>query len=146
MDDNEDNIREPDKVKMDKLLDYDFDYDYDYGYGYNSINYTPLHETKNNDEINLAIELSKQEFKLLQKEKQQKFKNSKIQLQKLILFDKSNLYYYELILSVIEMYENGIISEYKSYDTEYKNIFNILRSIRLPADEIENITKIIVCN
>ncbi len=37
--------------------------------------------------------------------RQNKFNNIKIQLNKIILFDRDNLDYYELVLSIIEMYE-----------------------------------------
>ena len=68
----------------------------------------------------------------------------KTQLKKLTLFDKVNVCYYELILSVIEMYEQGLIQEYKVDKTEYHNIFSTLKTIRLPSLEVNELTKLIV--
>ena len=41
------------------------------------------------------------------------FDNIKTQLNQIILFDRPNLNYYELILSIILMFEYGIITKYK---------------------------------
>jgi hypothetical protein len=138
---NKDNIRPPDQVKIDRLIDNNF---YD-----NSINYikNPIWDTDH--EFNKAIEISKNEFNSLQeqqqKERENKFSHVKTQLNKIILFDRPNLGYYELILSIIEMYEFGVINEYKTYEQEYINIFKFLKTIRLPTDEIEELKKLIIC-
>lgn len=137
---NEDNVRPPDNVKIDRLIDNHFYND--------SINHitNPILDT--DYDFNKAIEISKNEFNSLQeqqqKEREHKFIHIKTQLNKIILFDRPNLHYYELILSIIEMYEFSIINEYKTYETEYINIFKFLQTIRLPINEIENLKKIIV--
>jgi hypothetical protein len=132
--DNED-IRPPDQVKTDKLFDDDFYSIYNDG----------------RDDLNTAIEMSKNEYNLLQeqllqqqKERRYQFYNIKLKLSKILLLDKYNSYYYELILSIIEMYELCVINEYKTDEKEYLNIFKILQTIRLPIDEIENMKKIII--
>ena len=81
----------------------------------------------------------------LRKEKQNKFNAIKIQLNKIILFDRPNLDYYELVLSIIEMYELGVITAYKTNLKQYTNIFNLLKIIRIPKDEFENLKKLIIC-
>jgi len=133
--DNED-IRPPDQVKTDKLFDDDF--------------YSIYNDDR--DDLNRAIEMSKNEYNLLQeqllqqqKERRYKFYNIKLKLSKILLLDKYNSYYYELILSIIEMYELCVINEYKTDEKEYLNIFKILQTIRLPINEFENIKKIIIC-
>jgi hypothetical protein len=73
------------------------------------------------------------------------FDNLKTQLNKIILFDRPNLNYYELILSIITMFERGIIHEYKTHFNEYTQIFKIVKTIRIPINEIENLKKIIIC-
>lgn len=138
---NNDDIRQPDSVKIEQLIH------------------------NNNDDLNTVLEISKNEYKLFQdeeeqkaieticnqikeqhhKEKQNKFNNVKIKLNKIILLDKNNLDYYELVLSIIEMYELGIIPEYKTHTDEYNNIFKLLQTIRIPTDEMDNLKKIIVC-
>ena len=126
-----DDIRPPDSVITERLIDY-------------NNTFTDL-----NSELNTVIEMSKNEYNLLQEQEQQlrqrKFHNIKIQINKIILFDKPNLRYYELILTIIEMFELCLINQYNITDeNEYINIFKILKSIRLPNNEIEEIKKIII--
>jgi len=125
-----DDIRPPDSVTTERLIDY-------------NDTFTDL-----NSELNTAIEMSKNEYNLLQEQEKQsrqcKFRNIKIQISKIILFDKSNLRYYELILTIIEMFELCLINEYNMLENEYLNIFKILKSIRLPNNEIEEFKKIII--
>ena len=73
------------------------------------------------------------------------FDNIKIQLNKIILFDRPNLNYYELILNIITMFERGIINEYKTHLNEYIQIFKIVQTIKIPINEIDNLKKIIIC-
>lgn len=141
-----DNIRPPDSIITDRLI--------------NNNNYT--YSNLDND-LNAALEISKNEYNLLQiqlfrqqkeqeqkeqelekQSRQQKFNNIKIQINKIILFDKPNLRYYELILSIIEMFELCLINQYNTDENEYINIFKILKSIRLPNNEIEEFKKIII--
>jgi hypothetical protein len=73
------------------------------------------------------------------------FDNLKTQLNKIILFDRPNLNYYELILRIITMFEDGIIHEYKTPFNEYTQIFKIAQTIPVPINEIDNLKKIIIC-
>ena len=143
---DDDNIRLPDEVKIDRLIDDD---------------YTMNHIIQNNNsDFDTILELSKNEYSSLQEQEEQKaielicnqtkqdrqnkFNNIKIQLNKIILFDIDNIHYYELVLSIIEMYELNVINEYKPYEKEYTTIFKLLKTIRLPTEEIENFKKIIL--
>ena len=144
--DEDDNIRQPDLVKIDRLIDDD-----------DTMN--PIIQN-NNIDFDTVLELSKNEYNSLQEqeeqkaiemicnqikqEKQNKFNNIKTQLNKIILFDRDHLDYYELVLSIIEMYELNVINEYKTYEKEYTTIFKLLKTIRLPNEEIENLKKIIL--
>lgn len=148
MDKDEENIRPPDSTKIEKLIDDDFDI------------YNPIIDNNQNYDLDTIIEMSKNEFleqeqKYIElicnqskeqqyKERQNKFNNLKIQLNKIILFDRPNLDYYELVLSIIEMYELGVIPEYKTNLNEYTNIFRLLKTIRLPNNELENLKKLII--
>lgn len=150
---DEDTIRAPDPVKIEKLIDDN----------YETINENnnPFWSYDQTNELNTVLEMSKnkyleeeqKEMELLcnkikeehHKEKQNKFNTVKIQLNKIILFDRPNLDYYELVLSIIEMYELGVIPEYKTNLNEYTNIFKLLKTIRLPKDEFENLKKLIIC-
>jgi hypothetical protein len=73
------------------------------------------------------------------------FDNLKTQLNKIILFDRPNLNYYELILSIITIVERGVIHEYKTSFNEYTQIFKIVQTIKIPINEIDNLKKIIIC-
>ena len=122
-----DDIRPPDSVITERLFDF---------------NNTDL-----NSELNAAIEMSKNEYNLLQENesRQRKFHNIKKQINKIILFDRPNLRYYELILTIIEMFELCLINQYNiTNENEYINIFKLLKSIRLPNNEIEEIKKLII--
>ena len=146
---DEDNIRSPDPVKTEQLINNNFD------------TIKPIWNNKDYD-INAALDISKQEFDSIQQQEEtktielickqnkeqrlHKFDNIKIQLNKIILFDRTNLEYYELVLSIIELFEIGFINEYKITNKEqHTNIFKILKSIRLPPNEIDNLKKIIIC-
>jgi hypothetical protein len=72
------------------------------------------------------------------------FDNIKTQLNKFLLFDRPNLNYYELILSIIMMFESGIITEYKINFNEYTQIFKIVKTIKIPTNELDNLKKIII--
>ena len=72
------------------------------------------------------------------------FDNIKTQLNQIILFDRPNLNYYELILSIILMFEYGIITKYKINFNEYTQIFKIVKTIKIPTNELDNLKKIII--
>ena len=157
--DNDNNIRPPDPVTNEQLLDNDNDNDYNYNYNYelinqtvnqnitNTTNYDELNydETNYNDELNKALELSKNEFKEVEDGRKNEFKSIKLKLNKILLFDRPNIFNYELILSIIELYEQNYINEYKSLNKEFNDIFNVLKTIRLTNEESSSIKKIIVC-
>jgi hypothetical protein len=153
--DNDDNIRTPDPVKIDRLIEDDY---------YTDDIKNQIFDNKiNNDDLNTVLELSKNEYNNSQeqeeqkaielicsqtkeeqkKERKNKFDKIKTQLNKIILFDRVHLEYYELVLSIIEMFESGAINEYKTNEKEYTTIFKLLKTIRLPNEEIENLKKII---
>ena len=155
MDNNDDNIRAPDPVKMDRLINDNTN---------DLIN--PLFDNKIDYDLNSVLEFSKNEFNNAQEQEEQKaielicsqikedqdklrknkFDKIKTQLNKIILFDRLHLDYYELVLSIVEMFESGAINEYKTNEVEYNTIFKLLKTIRLPNEEIENLKKIISCN
>ena len=131
---DDDYIRPPDSVRTERLIDF-----------------TDTDFTDTNHDLNTVIEMSKNEYNLIQEQEQEqqfrqrKFHHIKTQISKTILFDKPNLRYYELILTIIEMFELGLINEYNITDeNEFINIFKILKSIRLPNNELEEFKKIII--
>lgn len=144
-----DEIRPPDTVKKEKLIDNNFVFHENNNPLFNDYDYN----------LEQILEISKNEFDLVQqkeeekiielinhqkKEKLGKFDNIKVQLNKIILFDSLNISIYENILSIIEIYEQNLINEYNVNREEYLKIFNLLKTIRLPKNEVENLKKIII--
>ena len=135
MDDIEECIRQPDNVKKERLLNNNID-----------------------DELLQALELSKNEFASLQEKEEQKaneliyelakkreeqFVTLKPKLNKLGLIDKPNLRIYNNVLSIIQLYEEGLITKYSLDKEEYTKTICILKSIRLTNEELNNITQLI---
>ena len=143
-DDNE--IRQPDPVEICRLIDGNF--------------YTENTIFNNDFDLNTALELSKNEYNLLQEreeektieliceqtkeDRQNKFNNIKTQIHKIMPFDRANVKCYELVLSIIELYELTIINKYRTNENEHEEIFKVLQYIRLPTEEIDNLKKIIL--
>lgn len=145
---DDDNIRPPDPIINEQLLDNDYNYEL---INQNITNITNTNttnyiEASYNDELSKALELSKREFKDEEDNRKNEFKSIKLKLNKILLFDRPNIFNYELILSIIELYEQCYINEYKSLNKEFNDIFNVLKTIRLTKEELSSIKKIIVCN
>jgi hypothetical protein len=146
---NNDNIRPPDPIINEQLLDNDYDYELinqNITNIPNTTNTTNYNNPSYNDELNKALELSKREFKDEEDNRKNEFKSIKLKLNKILLFDRPNIFNYELILSIIELYEQCYINEYISLNKEFNDIFNVLKTIRLTKAELSSIKKIIVCN
>lgn len=151
--DEQDYVRLPDPVKTEKLINEDVNHPH--------INPNINYNQKFDEELNKAIELSTREFNLIQEEQEKnvlelskketeqrknEFHSIKLKLNKILLFDSPNIGKYEIILSIIDIYEQGYINEYKSTTEEFNDIFKLLRTIRLTPQELESLKKIIVCN
>lgn len=138
MDDaNDDDVRLPDKVKRERLL-----------------------TTNAYDELEQALETSKNEFKLIQEKEEEEFNELMYQLHKkrttqfatikekinkLCLIDKINTQTYNNILSIIQLYEEGLIECYFSDKEEVDKHFSILKTIRLTNEELASLKQLIVC-
>lgn len=155
--DEQDYVRLPDPVKTEKLINEDVNHPHINPNINPNINYNQ----KFDEELNKAIELSTREFNLIQEEQEKnvlelskketeqrknEFHSIKLKLNKILLFDSPNIGKYEIILSIIDIYEQGYINEYKSTTEEFNDIFKLLRTIRLTPQEFESLKKIIVCN
>ncbi len=169
--DNDNDIRQPDQVRKERLIGGGYDYEEPDNldaileiskreYLEKEQKYMERQDPIPSDNLNTILEISKHEYlekeqkdmdlicgqlkDELCKERQNKFNTLKLQLNKMITIDKPNLHYYELVLSIIEIYESGLINEYDVSLTDYTNIFKLLKTIRLPIDEFENLKKIII--
>lgn len=140
-------IREPDPIKVERLIDYN-----------DKIQITNNNINNNDDfdpdiifqkELNDILELSKKEFEQIEIPKQTQIKEQleiinkiKNKINKLLSFDKDNQYYYETILTILEMYSNNYIQVYETNEVEKSELLKLLRQTRLTKDEfilLENI-------
>lgn len=144
---NNDNeyVREPDQTRTERLINTNnynpiignLDYTIEEVLEQSSIEYSRHREIEEQREIEQI--LSQEELP-----HQNKFPNTKIQLTKLSIFDRPNLYYYELVLSIIEMYNNNYITEYKLKSPMYGNLFYIIHLTRIPPNELNDLKKLII--
>ena len=167
MDNNNNNdIREPDKVISEKLID---DADYDYYEEYNTIfnNMNNIDDNINdkndtniiNKEFEEVLELSKREFDAIyenqekqvfeiieneRKERIHQFTSIKAKLNKIKSFDKKNSTIFDTIFTIIEMYENGYILKYELDKNSYNEIFNLINNIRLTNEDKDTLHKLFV--
>jgi uncharacterized Fe-S cluster-containing protein len=148
-----DNVRPPDPVIKERLVDYgdnDNDDFANYNYNYNYL------ETNNNDDIDRILKESLEEFELAEEqkiqemlaiersEKAKKYTSIKERLQKIQSYDISNKDTYGTIISIIELYEADFIESYFLDETSYNNIFKLLRTIRLTKEDLDLLGSLIV--
>ena len=139
-DNNNDNIRKPDPIIRDKLIDQPF-------------------VLSEDDQLKQILEFSKNEFndsqdiyekKLIDKQLEETKERSnqcisiKQKLNKMLVFDKENKQVYETILSIIEFYIEGYITQYKMNKEEFDKTFMILKTIRLTNGEFIYLQKLII--
>lgn len=139
-DNNDDNIRNPDPIKIDRLIDGPF-------------------ELSEDEQLKQILEFSKNEFNdsqdmyekkvietLMQesKERSNRYISIKQKLNKMLVFDKQNIDIYETILSIIEFYIEGYITQYKMFKQDFDKTFQILKSIRLTNDELTHLQNLII--
>jgi len=142
-DDNDndyEDIRLPDPVIRERLVDYGDDDFANYNYNY-------LEPTS--DDIDRILKESLEEFELAEEqkiqemlaiersEKAKKYKSIKERLQKIQSYDTSNKDTYGTIISIIELYEADFIESYLLDETSYKNIFKLLKTIRLTKEDLD---------
>ena len=143
-----DNVRPPDPVRKERLVDYgdnDNDNDNDNN-DFANYNYNYLESTS--DDIDRILKESLEEFELAEEqkiqemmaiersEKAKKYTSIKERLQKIQSYDISNKDTYGTIISIIELYEADFIESYLLDETSYNNIFKLLRTIRLTKEDL----------
>ena len=140
--DSDDDIREPDSIVIDKLIDNDND---DNNYDFEKILQQSIEQSKHDYE--------KQEQEILeliiQQEKTERlsmFVSLKQYIKRMEIIDKPNSQLFGTLLSIIEMYENGYITTYLIDNDEYEKIFKLISNNRLPKEELNNLRKIIIPN
>ena len=140
--DSDDDVREPDSIVIDKLIDNDNDDD---NYNFEKILQQSIDQSKH--------EYEKQEQEILeliiQQEKTERlsmFVSLKQYIKRMEIIDKPNSQLFGTLLSIIEMYENGYITTYLIDNDEYEKIFKLISNNRLPKEELNNLRKIIIPN
>jgi uncharacterized Fe-S cluster-containing protein len=148
--DNDNNIvRPPDPVIKERLVDYGNNNDDFANYNYNYLEST-------SDDIDRILKESLQEFELAEEKKVQemlalersekvkKYTSIKERLQKIQGHDLLNKDTYGTIISIIELYEADFIESYLLDETSYKNIFKLLRTIRLTKEDLDLLGSLII--
>lgn len=136
---SDDCIREPDSVKTERLI-YN-----------NEISRTNIPEEEYNYDaiLNKTLQISQTEFDTIQENKQKyrtnEFASIRIKLNKIASYDRQNYEKYEVILSIIRFYEENYITNYELNETEFNDIFKLLKTIRLTNEESESLRKLLVC-
>lgn len=155
--DSEDEIRAPDDVILERLIDYDNnDYDNDkytneYGQGYNHDYVDEIDDKIINESILLAEKNSEDKFQELIQEmnnRNEKYSGIILKFKKLANYDKEVKEIFDLIDWIIEHYINMQIDIYEYDENTYNKIFNVklLKQIRLNENEIQLLREIIIKN
>jgi predicted nucleotidyltransferase len=74
----------------------------------------------------------------------EKYVSIKKKLQKIQGHDITNKDIYETVISIIEMYEMEYLNKYILEETNYNNIFKIIKTIRLTKEEFSLLETLIV--
>ena len=144
----DDDIRPPDPVIRERLVDYGDDDFTDYNYSY-------LEPEPDLDQI---MQKSLAEFEISEMQKVQemlaiersniteKYINIKNKFKKVQMYDATNKDAYEIIITIIEMYELNYIDNYMLDETSYNNIFKLIKTIRLTKEEVILLEGLFVSN
>jgi hypothetical protein len=143
---NLDEIRPPDPVKRETLIERIDNNDAIFDYIYDDNTYDEY-----DIEFHRILQLSIDEHKMLaQQNENERQKRMTIlypikqRLLRVKGFDMDNNKIYEMIISIIEMYEKEKINTFGVDKENYNAIFNVIKLIRFDKDEIELLKEIIV--
>jgi len=158
-DNNLDQIRPPDPVKRETLIERIDNFNNMYNNFDDNI-FEDIDDNYNQYDIEFhrVLQLSIDEYKKLaqQSESERLAQQSERQLRMSILytikerllrvkgFDMDNNKIYEMIISIIEMYETEKINTFGLDKENYTSIFNVIKTVRFNKDEIELLKDIIV--
>jgi hypothetical protein len=135
MDNEDDNIRRPDKVKRERLLD---DTRSDFERQLDEALYISLQELKESEEKNKLYEDEIYSNYLCETTRRRElFRELLFDLRKLIKFDKEIKEIYEIIEPIIESYCGQFIDCFEADEETYNRIFDVLGTIRTNKNNIE---------
>jgi hypothetical protein len=153
-------VRDPDPVKKEKLIGNSFyeqtPINYKYYNHYQNFNNPNFNE----EEIEKAIEISKNELYVFQdeeykkiieliekeneKERINKFQTIRQKLTRMLAIDKQNSNLYVNILTIITLYESGYVTKYTSSKEEVTSFFKLFNSIRLTNEELMSLKQLFI--
>lgn len=153
-------VRVPDPVKKEQLIGNSFyeqtPINYKYYNHYQNFN----NQNFNEEEIEKAIEISKNELyvfqdeeykkiiELIEKEKEKeritKFQTIRQKLSRMLAIDKQNSNLYVNILTIITLYESGYVTKYTSSKEEVTSFFKLFNSIRLTNEELMSLKQLFI--
>jgi len=168
-------VRDPDPVKKEQLIGNSFyqqtPINYKYYNHYQNFNDQNFNDQNFNDqnfndqnfneeEIEKAIEISKNELYVFQdeeykkiieliekeneKERINKFQTIRQKLTRMLSIDKQNSNLYVNILTIITLYESGYITKYTSSKEEATSFFKLFNSIRLTNEELMSLKQLFI--
>ena len=142
IDDMEDNIRPPDEVRVEKLLEdtrSDFEKDIDRAL------YLSFQEVMNQEEINRKYEEQLiNEYTSEVNKRKEKFSKFLLDLNRLIKFDKDIKEIYDIIEPIIDSYCLQHINICELDKITYEKIFKLLNKTRTDKDALELLKTIII--
>lgn len=164
----ETDIRAPDPVVREQLINEQDNYNNNYTNVYNNEftnynipftpnNVAPEDQEDQDAEFNRILQESKAEFEFLEEQKvkeliaiernelTEKYRKIKQRLQKIQSYDTVNTETYNTIVTIIEMYEMQYVDTYSLDENSYANIFNLIKTIRLTKEEYDLLNALIVC-
>ena len=150
--DTNDNVRDPDPVIRERLVDYGDINDFsNYNYHYQK----PDIDEDTDKDIDRILKQSLLDFELAEEQKikdlialeraerLQKYSNIKKRLQKVQGFDVKNKEIYNTIITIFELYETDFIDTYALDADSYNNVFRLLSTIRLTKEDLELLHELI---
>jgi hypothetical protein len=142
----EENIRPPDEVKKEKLLEFQ-DIRSEFEKQVEEAIYRSLQESSQMDELNKKFEEEIINKYLLETSvRRDKFSELLLDINKIMRFDKELKEIYEIIEPVIEAYCCHYIEFFEVDKQTYDKIFKIITTIRTNKKNIENLKSIILIN
>ena len=151
-DNNLDQIRPPDPVKRETLIEQFDNFNNMYNNNFDN-NFEDIDDNYNQYDIEFhrALQLSRDEYEIVaqqtENERHQRLGtllNIKQRLLRVKGFDMDNNKIYEMIISIIEMYETEKINTFGVDKENYTAFFNVTKLVRFDQDEIELLKDIIV--
>lgn len=146
MSDKEFNIRRPDDVYYDRLIDSDSNYYENFGNIYNNDFEIQLKqimeqsklEYEEKELLDIQIDLVKH----LEK-RENAFKEFRKIMKRLIPFDKELQSIYNMLVPILDLYESSSLDSYYIDENTYNRIFNLLDKTRVSKNDIQLLKTII---